>query len=402
MAACGCACSCGWTATSSSRACWPGSTACPVWSRHGASERGPGWSRTHSVAPRKLWRVAPDRTSTVNRARSDGRREPVLGDLDGLRFARRPSPSTSAPSPDRRRGWLVGAALIVLLLAAAAVLRGPLGDGLWPQARVHALSAQAADALARGHLTAVDGSGARELYEAARAIDPDQPAPRAGLARVAEAALAQAADAVAQERFAEAHSLLQLARELSIPRERADALAERLRTREAALAGVDGLAARAGEALAAGRLHGDEDAALALYARVLELAPDHAEALRGRDDALAALLEQARADLRGGELQAAAAAIAAARGYDPGHVDLPETEARLVEELDALRGRADADLARGRIEAAATVWQRLQRYDPDDASARDGLARAAAALAAQAQRQAADFRFAEAAASLAR
>src|SRR5690606_12929202 len=204
------------------------------------------------------------------------------------------------------------------------------------------------------------------------------------------------------ERFAEAHSLLQLARELSIPRERADALAERLRTREAALAGVDGLAARAGEALAAGRLHGDEDAALALYARVLELAPDHAEALRGRDDALAALLEQARADLRGGELQAAAAAIAAARGYDPGHVDLPETEARLVEELDALRGRADADLARGRIEAAATVWQRLQRYDPDDASARDGLARAAAALAAQAQRQAADFRFAEAAASLAR
>src|SRR5690606_16702739 len=224
----------------------------------------------------------------------------------------------------------------------------------------------------------VDGSGARELYEAARAIDPDQPAPRAGLARVAEAALAQAADAVAQERFAEAHSLLQLARELSIPRERADALAERLRTREAALAGVDGLAARAGEALAAGRLHGDEDAALALYARVLELAPDHAEALRGRDDALAALLEQARADLRGGELQAAAAAIAAARGYDAGHVDLPETEARLVEELDALRSRAGAELARGRIEAAASLWQRLQRYDPEDASARDGLARAAA------------------------
>ena len=351
---------------------------------------------------RKLSGVAPDRTSTVNQARSDGRREPVLGDLDGLRFATRRPPSAAAPAPAARRRWIVAAVLLVLMLVAGIVLRGPLGDGLWPQARVHDLSQQAAAALARGHLTAADGSGARELYEAARAIDPDRPEPRAGLARVAEAALAQAADAVSQDRFADAHALLGLARELSIPRERADALAERLRKREAALAGLDGLNARAVEAHAAGHLHGDEGAALALYARVLELAPGHAEALRGRDDALAALLEQARADLRGGELTAAATAIAAARGYDPGHVDLPETEARLVEELDALRSRAGAELARGRIEAAATLWQRLQRYDPEDASARDGLQRAAAALATQAQRQAADFRFAEAAASLAR
>src|SRR5690606_11766206 len=275
---------------------------------------------------------------------------------------------TSAPSPDRRRGWLVGAALIVLLLAAAAVLRGPLGDGLWPQARVHALSAQAADALARGHLTAVDGSGARELYEAARAIDPDQPAPRAGLARVAEAALAQAADAVAQERFAEAHSLLQLARELSIPRERADALAERLRTREAALAGVDGLAARAAEALAAGRLHGDEDAALALYARVLELAPDHAEALRGRHDGLAARLRRREAALAGVDGLAVRAGEAVAAGRLHGDEDAAlALYARVLElapdHAEALRGRDDAlaalleqaraDLRGGELQAAA-------------------------------------------------
>src|SRR5690606_35534962 len=219
-----------------------------------------------------------DRTSTVNRARSDGRREPVLGDLDGLQLERRVP--RAAPAPGRRR-WIAAAVLAVLVLAAGAALRSPLGDGLWPQARVHALTEQAAAALARGHLTAADGSGARELYEAARAIDPDQPAPRAGLARVAEAALAQAAEALAQDRFDDAHARLQLARELSIPRERADALAERLRGREAALTGLDGLAARAAQAHADGRLHGGEDAALALYARVLELAPAHAEALRG-------------------------------------------------------------------------------------------------------------------------
>src|SRR5690606_23242368 len=232
-AGCGCGCSCGWTATTSSRACWRASTRCREWSRRGASERDHARSRAHSVAAGKLWRVAPDRTSTVNRARSDGRREPVLGDLDGLQLERRVP--RAAPARGRRR-WIAAAVLAVLVLAAGAALRSPLGDGLWPQARVHALTEQAAAALARGHLTDADGSGARELYEAARAIDPDQPEPRAGLARVAEAALAQAAGAVSQDRFADAHALLQLARELSIPRERADALADRLHKREAGLA----------------------------------------------------------------------------------------------------------------------------------------------------------------------
>lgn len=349
---------------------------------------------------RKLSRVAPDRNSTVNHARSDGRREPVLGDLDALRVAR-PAHRVQR-SGDGTRGWLLGAVGLGLLLAAAVLLRGPLGDRLWPQARVHALAGQAEAALARGHLSAADGSGARELFEAAQAIDPDQPGPREGLARVAEAALEQAAVALAADRFEEAHAMLQLARELSIPRARADALAERLREREAGRAGLEGLVARATRAHAAGRLHGDAEAALPLYARVLELAPDHVDALRGRDEALATLLGQAREDLRAGELQAAAAAIAAARGYDPGHVDLPEAEARLVEELDALRRRADAELAGGRVEAAAAIWQRLLRDDPEDASARAGLGRAAAALAARGQREAADFRFDQAAATLAR
>lgn len=344
--------------------------------------------------------MAPDRTPTPKHARSDGRREPVLGDLDALRFAR-PARGSRRRDDHARGRWLLVAVGLVLLVAAAVLLRGPLGDRMWPHPRVHDLTAQAEAALARGHLTAADGSGARELFEAARAIDPDLPGPRAGLARVAEAALAQASAALAAERFAEAHAMLQLARELSIPRERADALAERLREREAGTVSVDTLVRLAAQAHAAGRLDGGEDAALPLYARVLALVPDHAEALRGRDDALAALLAQAREDLRGGDLQAAAAAIAAARAYDAGHVDLPDTEARLVEELDALRGRAEGELARGRVESAVSLWRRLQQYDPGDASAREGLARAAATLAARAQRLGADFRFGRADAVLA-
>lgn len=327
------------------------------------------------------------------------RREPVVGDLRDLRLdapeSRGPR-SVAAQGSGARRWWLVAAGAVALVLLMLVLARGPLGDRLWPEARVHALSAQGAQALARGHLSAADGSGAREIYEAAVAMDPDRIEPRAGLARVAVAALAQARQDLAADRIAQAHAHLRLARELSVPREQADLLAAQLREREAALAGIDGLLVRAGAAHAEGRLQGGDTAALPLYARVLELRPSDPQALRGRDDAIGALLDQARADLRSGELTAAAAALSTARRYDAGHVDLPDTEARFTEELDALRRRADTDLQRGRIDAAVAAWRRLQALAPDDPGASEGLRRAAEAHAGVAQRLAADFRFADA------
>lgn len=322
-----------------------------------------------------------------------------MGDLRELRLDQSPASGhrrATAARRGTRRWWIAGTATAAVLLLMLALARGPLGDRLWPQARVHELSGQAAQALARGHLSDADGSGARELYEAALAMDPDRIEPRAGLARVADAALAQAREDLAADRIAQAHAQLRLARELSVPREQADLLAARLREREAALAGIDGLLARAAAAHAQGRLQDGDGAALPLYARVLELRPSDPQALRGRDDALGALLDQARGDLRSGELAAAATAIATARRYDPGHVDLPDTEARFTEELDALRGRADADLQRGRIDAAVAAWRRLQALAPDDPGADEGLRRAAEAYAATARRLAADFRFADA------
>lgn len=325
------------------------------------------------------------------------RREPVVGDLRGLRLDAPARPRAGGPPPGAGRRWLVGGAVVgALVLLALAVAQGPVGDRLWPRPRVHELDAQGDQALARGHLSAADGSGARQLYEAALAMDPDRIEPREGLARVAEAALARAREDLAAGRLADARAHLRLARELSVPREQADALATRLRDREAALAGVEDLVARAAAAHVAGRVDGGDDAALPLYARVLELQPGHPEALRGRDEALGDLLDQAREDLRGGDLAAAAGAIGAARRYDPGHVDLPDTEARFSEELDTLRARADADLRRGRIDAAVAAWQRVEALAPGDAGAADGLRRAADAHAARASRLAADFRFDEA------
>lgn len=327
------------------------------------------------------------------------RQEPTFGDLGDVRFRERGGGrhAPSLPEDRRWRWWMAGG--IALLLLLVVLFRGPLADRVMPQTRAQALIEQGEAALAAGRLTAADGSGARERFEAAIAIDPDRPAARAGLARVAEAALVDARDALAQGRLEDARNALRMARELSVPRAQADALEAALREREAARAGLDGLFARAEAARAAGGLDGDR-AALPLYARILALEPRHAGALRGREDALGALLDDARERLRGGDIDTAARAIATARRYDPGHVDLPDAQARLTEELDALRRRAHADFARGRLERAVQAWQALLRRDPADADALAGLQRAAGAYADRARAEAADFRFPEADAAL--
>jgi tetratricopeptide (TPR) repeat protein len=183
-------------------------------------------------------------------------------------------------------------------------------------------------------------------------------------------------------------------------RDSAETVAETLRRREAAHAGVDQLLARAETARGANRLEGGDDAALPLYRRVLALQPERLEALRGREDALTDLLDQARHALRQGDLGTAAARIDAAREYDPGHVDLPDTEARLTEETEAVRRRAETALRRGRLPQATAAWRSLLALDPEDADARRGLLRVAAAHAARAERLAADFDFAAAEAEL--
>lgn len=294
-------------------------------------------------------------------------------------------------------------ALLVLgvVVAALVVLREPLADRMWPQTRAQALRLAAEDALSRQHLTGADGDGARELFEAAMAIDPDATEASAGLARVADAALAVAARAGAQNRFADAHAHLRLARELEVPEARAAAVAEKLRGRESAYAGLDALVLRAAQARAAGRFEGGDDAALPLYRRVLALEPGRLDALQGREDALTVVLEQARAALRQGDLAGAATLVDTARRYDGGHVDLPDTLARLTEETEsARRGAADA-LRRGRLQVAAERYRALLLLAPDDAAASRGLADVASAHAGRAERLAADFAFADAEAELA-
>ncbi len=306
-------------------------------------------------------------------------------------------PSSAAPPPRRdRRHWRWIAAVLVIAIIAVAMFRQPLATLIWPDTRVQQLLDEAELALREGRLSAADGTGARQRFEAAQALDADRDEASAGLMRVAAAALMQARSHSLADRFDEARAALALARELQVPRAQADAVGNELRLREAEHAGVDVLLRQASAALAAGQ----PEAALPLYRKVLALLPNNTLALEGREDALSERLQQARQALAKGDLAGSAALIAQVREYDGGHVDLPAAQAELARAAEVRRARADADLRRERLDEAAAGYRAVLAAVAGDAAAGQGLQRTAAAYAQRAGAAAADFDFVDAEALL--
>ena len=326
----------------------------------------------------------------------DGRIEPVADWLQEVEF-RKPASRSSPPAWRDRRYWRWLAAIALLLGMAVVAFRQPLANLMWPDMRVQRLLDEAELALKQGRLNAADGTGARQRFEAALALDSDRSEARAGLARVAETALAQARVQVRANNFQAARQSLALARELQVPRADADAVAEQLRMGESAHAGIDALIAEAAAAEAEGKL----EIALPLYQRVLALEPNQTAALEGREDALSEWLQQASQALARGDLARGSNLIAQARGYDPGHVDLPEREAGLARAIEQRRRLADTDLRRKRLDQALTGYRLVLAASADDVAAGQGVERVATAYAQRAAREAADFDFAKAEASLA-
>lgn len=334
----------------------------------------------------------------------DRERVDPVTDWDRVRFRdersdrRRPRPEVPVWRSRQTWRWLLaGTALLAVVLV---VFRQPLAKQFWPDTRIQQLIDQGDAALRAGHLTSDDGRGARQYYEAALALDSDRGEARAGLSRVAGAALAQASMFTRQGRIDEAHAALALANDLQVPRAQATRVAEALREREAGRSEIEPLLLQAQSALAAGRLDGQPDAALPLFQRILQLQPGRVEALEGREDALSDLLQQAQTALKQGRVAEGGEIIATVRGYDPGHVDLPAAQAALARVSEGTVARADQDLRGRRLDSAQQAYQAALVAAPDDARARQGLERTAAAHADVARRQAADFNFDEAEAAL--
>lgn len=331
----------------------------------------------------------PDRAS---------RHEPSFGRFDELKF-QEPTRSRFA---ERIGAWdwrWIGLA-VAITIGLLLLLRQPLADWLWPETRAGRLREDAARALAAGRLTATDGSGARELYEAALALDPDRIDARDGLNRVGQAALAQARTAISRRQYARAREALALAGDLSVPRAQVDSLREQLRRQEAGSVAIDQLLEQAAAARTAGRLDGEGTAALPLYQRVLELEPDRTEALEGREDTLSDLLQQARRQLAAGDLASASIGVRRVQVADAGHVELPEVLADLAQAAERRRRQADRELRQGNLTEALAGYGAALLVDAADAEALRGVNAVATAHAQRSERLAADYRFEEAEAEL--
>lgn len=306
--------------------------------------------------------------------------------------------ATGVPGWRRRRVWRWSLVALLLLAVPVVVFRQPLADRLWPDSRIQQLLDAGNAALRAGRLSSPsDGQGARELFLAAQALDADRPEPGQGLARTGQAALARARAALQAGDERQAAQALQLAAELQVPQAQLQALAARVQAAERGHARVEQWLAQAAQARAQGRLDDGPDSALPLYRQVLAIEPERTAALEGREDALADLLQQVRAQLQRGELAPAAIALRRARDYDPGHYDLPETEAAFSRALAERLQRAEAALRRGRLETAGRAFAQLHEAVPDDPMAVQGLQRVATACAGEAARQAGNFHFERAA-----
>lgn len=251
-----------------------------------------------------------------------------------------------------RRIWRWTLLVAVVLFVALALFRRPLADWFWAEPRIEQVLEQADAALAAGRLSAADGSGARELFQAALALDGDRRQAREGLQRTGTAALRAAETALQADDVDAAAAALALAGELQVPRASSDAFAQRLRERRAAGAGLDVLLRQAQVALSEGRLDEGDGAALPLLKQVLDLRPDDVAALEMREDALADLLARARQASARGDVQEAAQVLHRARLYDAGHVDLPSSQEALSQALESRLRHASAALDAGRLDAA--------------------------------------------------
>jgi cellulose synthase operon protein C len=348
----------------------------------------------------------------------NGRTDPKLGDLDHLdkprapfepndglpRMKAEPGQRHGAPSGhnrnknkhNKRSGWLLPLALVVVVLVVAGLwLNQSRLRGLVPRTDFDDVLHRAQTALQQGHLDGTDGTSARELFEAARALEPDNDAARQGLNDVGRAEIARADAALQAGHIDEAEQALTNARELLGGGSDVDRLTQAIAKAQVATGQTATLINQAQQALSDGKLDGPEGAA-ALYQKVLAADPDNAVARHGMDqvgDATAAQIQKA---LDANDLVTASTGIDHLSAWLPNYAQLPTLRASLAGQQaqastalnDAINQGNDA-LRAGRIagdgdDTALAHFKAALAIDPNNAQAKAGLGQVAEALIVQA------------------
>ncbi|WP_266158227.1 hypothetical protein [Dyella silvatica] len=342
-----------------------------------------------------------------------GRTEPTLGDLDHLD---EPSPLSSArdglphvsidperrrsapqrPKRSKRRGWLWPLSLLLLVgVVAFAWVEQDRLRGLVPSTELNDVLGRADQAFQNGRLDGNDGNSARELFEAARALEPDNDRARDGLRKVGQAEVSRADAALQAGHIDEADQALAAARELLGGGSDVERLSQAIAKARGATVQTGSLVERAQQALADGKLDGP-DGAGALYQQVLTADPGNAVAAHGLDQVGDALAAQARKALMAGDRAGASAIIDKLAALLPNDGELPALRASLVQvqkddsgDLDDALKHGQEALRAGRMagpgnDTALAYFKAALALDADNAEARAGLGQVAQALIVQA------------------
>lgn len=341
-----------------------------------------------------------------------GRTEPTLGNLDQLDAPpRQASPRDDLPSmqaeprsvrtparPQRkRRGWLAPVLVLILLGAAGAMWYGRsfLSNNLLPRTELNDVLSRAQQALAAGRLDGNDGTSARELFQAAVALEPDNDAARNGLHQVGMAELAQADAALQSGQLDVAAQKAAVARELLGGGSDVDRLDQMIATRRASEVQISTLVDQAQQAFAAGQYGGDHGAG-ALYRQALTADPGNAVAQHGLDQVGDALAAQAQKAIDANDGPGADAAIEQLVALQPNNAALPGLRAARAQAtqqdsaaLNADLQQGDEALRAGRItgpggDTALAHYQAALALSPGNPQAQAGLGKVAQALTMQA------------------
>jgi len=299
-----------------------------------------------------------------------------------------------------KRGWLLPVLLLVLIavIATAWLNQGWL-RGKLPNTELNDVLSRAQQALQAGHLDGQDGTSARELFQAAVALQPDNDRAADGLRQVGQAELAQADAALQAGHLDQAAQQAASARDLlggGTDVDRLDAQIAQARAAQGSsqVKTVD-LVDQAQQALADGKLEGPHGAG-ALYKQMLQADPNNAVAAHGLDQVGDALAVQAHKAFDANDSTTANATVEELAALQPNNGALPALRAQQAQTRKQDDGALDAELKQGmdafragRIvgqgdDTALSHFKAALAIDPDNADARAGLGKVAQALTVQA------------------
>ena len=340
------------------------------------------------------------------------RTEPVLGNLDHVdaggdrRTTMRADPADRPPFTNTTRRqhlqrrssrapWLILAVVIVLAVVGGwAFTHHAALSGLLPQTQLNSLLTRADKAYAEGKLSGGPDS-ARDLYGAARALDPDNEQALTGLQNVGHSELVRAQAAVTQGDYASARASLEEARSLLGGGADVTAVDQALAKAVLHNANVGVLIDQARAALANGRIDGDDGAA-ALFGKVLAGDPRNAVARHGMSQIGDMLASRIQAQLGNGDRAGARQTLARLSNLLPGYSQLPTLRANIAAadraagaQRDQYLAQGQADLRAGKMtgsgsDNAEAQFKAALAADPGNAAAQAGLGQVAEALIVQA------------------